>query len=108
MPVIRTDDIPSGNLTGADYGATVSVILDHSEPGGGPRLHRHAYDETWVVEEGSITFQLGDEEVLVGPGRHRHRAARRTAQVHQHRAGAVAARLHPRQARTMVTEWLEG
>ena len=50
------------------YGATVSLILDDSEPGQGPRLHRHPYDETWVVQEGSLTFQLGDERFRVGAG----------------------------------------
>jgi|SRR5579884_3599754 len=68
MPVINAHDLPSGNLRGADYGATVSVILDHSDAGGGPRLHKHPYDETWVVIDGNVTFQAGEEELDAGPG----------------------------------------
>jgi quercetin dioxygenase-like cupin family protein len=68
MPVIRAGSLPNGHLKGADHGATVSLILDRSEPGHGPRLHRHPYDETWVVEEGNLTFQLGDDRYRAGAG----------------------------------------
>jgi quercetin dioxygenase-like cupin family protein len=68
MPVIKASTLKNGNLRGADHGATISVILDHSGPGQGPRLHRHPYDETWVVQEGTVTFQLGDERHQAKPG----------------------------------------
>jgi mannose-6-phosphate isomerase-like protein (cupin superfamily) len=68
MPVISASELPTGNLTGADHGATISVILDQSEPGHGPRLHKHPYDETWVVVAGNLTFQAGDEQLSAGPG----------------------------------------
>jgi quercetin dioxygenase-like cupin family protein len=68
MPVITAGTLASGNLVGAEHGATISLILDESDPGHGPRLHRHPYDETWVVQEGSITFQLGDERQTAGAG----------------------------------------
>jgi quercetin dioxygenase-like cupin family protein len=68
MPVINASTLSAGHLKGEDHGATVSLILDHSEPGHGPRLHRHPYDETWVVQEGNLTFQAGDERHQVGPG----------------------------------------
>jgi mannose-6-phosphate isomerase-like protein (cupin superfamily) len=68
MPVINASELPTGNLKGAEHGATISVILDHSEPGHGPRLHQHPYDETWVVIDGDLTFQAGDEELQAGPG----------------------------------------
>ncbi|HEY1522207.1 MAG TPA: cupin domain-containing protein [Solirubrobacteraceae bacterium] len=45
-----------------------SLILDHSEPGQGPRLHRHPYDESWVVQEGNLTFVAGEERYSAGPG----------------------------------------
>jgi quercetin dioxygenase-like cupin family protein len=68
MPVINAGTLETGNLKGADHGATISLILDNSEPGHGPRLHRHPYDETWIVQEGNLTFQLDEEHVSVGPG----------------------------------------
>ena len=68
MPVINAAALPTGNLEGKDHGATVSLILDHSEPNHGPRLHRHPYDETWVVIEGNLTFQSGEEQLDAGPG----------------------------------------
>jgi mannose-6-phosphate isomerase-like protein (cupin superfamily) len=68
MPVIRAGTLSDGNLEGADYGASISLILDESEPGQGPRLHRHPYDETWVVQEGQLTFQSGEELFTVGAG----------------------------------------
>ena len=68
MPVVNAGAIKGGQLVGADYGATVSVILDNSLPGQGPRLHRHPYDETWVVQEGTVRFQLGDTEYVAGSG----------------------------------------
>src|SRR5437764_15489426 len=68
MPVINANALPTGNLKGADHGATISLILDHSEPGHGPRLHKHPYDETWVVIEGNLTFQAGEERLDVRPG----------------------------------------
>jgi len=68
MPVIHADAVEGMNLLGVDHGATISLIFDQSEPGGGPRLHRHPYDETWVVEEGTLTFQSGDERFRAGAG----------------------------------------
>ena len=68
MPIVNTSALPTGNLRGADYGASVSLILDHSEPGTGPRLHRHPYEELWVVNEGNATFYLGNASHRVGPG----------------------------------------
>jgi mannose-6-phosphate isomerase-like protein (cupin superfamily) len=68
MPLIKADGQPSRNVRGAEHGASISLILDHSEPGEGPRLHRHPYDETWVVIDGNLTFQAGDDQLDAGPG----------------------------------------
>lgn len=68
MPVIKASDRPPGNIPGERHGASVSLIIDQSEPGGGPRLHRHPYDETWVVIDGNLAFQSGDEHLDAGPG----------------------------------------
>lgn len=68
MPVIKAGIRETSTLQGADYGATISSILDESEPGQRPRLHRHPYDETWVVQEGNLTFQLGETRYHAEPG----------------------------------------
>jgi mannose-6-phosphate isomerase-like protein (cupin superfamily) len=68
MPLIPAGTLGTGNLKGADHGATISLILDHSEPGQGPRLHRHPYDETWVVIAGNLTFELGEDRLKVRTG----------------------------------------
>ena len=46
----------------------VSVIVDRSRPGEGPALHRHPYDEVWIVEAGEITFTAGDQTLSGAPG----------------------------------------
>ena len=38
-------------------------------PGGGPKLHRHPYEEIFVMQEGTATFTAGDETIEVGAGR---------------------------------------
>ena len=68
MSVIHTDELSGATLRGEEHGSSVSLILDRSEPGQGPRLHRHPYDETWVVVEGNLTFRLGAESLQVGAG----------------------------------------
>ena len=68
MPVIKAGTRKDGNIEGVDHGASISLILDESDPGTGPRLHRHPYDETWVVQEGHLTFQCGEERWTLGAG----------------------------------------
>jgi quercetin dioxygenase-like cupin family protein len=60
----------SHELVGAEHGGIpFSVILVHSKPGVGPKLHRHPYPEIFIVESGEATFQLGNETIVV-PGGH--------------------------------------
>jgi quercetin dioxygenase-like cupin family protein len=47
----------------------VGVMLNRLLPGtSGPPLHRHAFDETFYVLEGELTFQVDDELVTRGAG----------------------------------------
>jgi mannose-6-phosphate isomerase-like protein (cupin superfamily) len=106
MPVINERELKTGNLKGADHGATISLILDHSGPGQGPRLHRHPYDETWVVVEGAITFQSGEEQLKAGPGDIvivPPGAPHKFVNDGPGRSHLVCIHANP----TMVTEWLE-
>jgi mannose-6-phosphate isomerase-like protein (cupin superfamily) len=56
-------------FVGAEHaGVPFSIILVHSAPGVGPKLHRHPYAEVFIVESGEATFQLGERQVLVREG----------------------------------------
>jgi quercetin dioxygenase-like cupin family protein len=55
-------------LAGREHGAGVSLILVDAEPGDGPRLHRHPYEELFVVHEGTATFRVGAGEVPATAG----------------------------------------
>jgi quercetin dioxygenase-like cupin family protein len=56
-------------LVGAEHGGVpFSVILVHSRPGVGPKLHRHPYAEVFLVEDGQATFRIGDETIVVEGG----------------------------------------
>jgi len=55
-------------LQGYRAGAAVSVILVDLPPGGAVRLHRHAYQEVFVVQEGRATYRVGDEVLDVRAG----------------------------------------
>ena len=71
--VIPLDELPrtkhAHEMIGADFGdVPFSIILVHSSPGAGPKLHRHPYAEVFVVEEGEATFRLGDRKIVVPAG----------------------------------------
>jgi mannose-6-phosphate isomerase-like protein (cupin superfamily) len=92
---------------GHRYGdAGVSIIVVDAPPGAGPKLHRHPYEEVFVVQEGSATFTAGDEVIEAGGGQvvvvpagvpHRfvNSGAGRLRQVDIHASGRF------------ITEWLE-
>jgi quercetin dioxygenase-like cupin family protein len=56
-------------LRGEQTDGALSVV-DNTVPAGwdGPPLHRHAFDETFYVLDGELTFQLRDELFTAGPG----------------------------------------
>jgi mannose-6-phosphate isomerase-like protein (cupin superfamily) len=59
----------SYDFEGHHYGDTsVSFILVDAPPGSGPKLHRHPYEEVYVVQEGSVTFTAGDDVIEASGG----------------------------------------
>ena|SRR5829696_9028335 len=60
--------MPSREYTGDDLDAGICVIVVEAEPGRGPSLHRHPYEEVFVVQAGEATFTLGEEERVVRAG----------------------------------------
>ena len=55
-------------LRSEESNGQVSVIQTAPQPGAGPPLHHHDFDEAFYVLEGELTFQLRDEVVRAGPG----------------------------------------
>lgn len=59
----------SHEFVGEEHGdVPFCVILVHSRPGVGPKLHRHPYPEVFIVEAGRARFQIGDESIEVEGG----------------------------------------
>ncbi len=70
-----------GSVNGEVLGAGVTVLAyGNDEPGTGPKLHVHPYDEIFVVEQGRARFFVGDQvidaeagETVLGPAGLPHR-----------------------------------
>jgi quercetin dioxygenase-like cupin family protein len=60
--VVERDQLPDSELQGYQFGgAHVCIIFIDLEPGGGPRLHRHPYEEIFIVLEGQATYTVGSD-----------------------------------------------
>jgi quercetin dioxygenase-like cupin family protein len=64
---IEQDELP-GRFEGADHGSGVSFFLARPQPGRGPSLHRHPYEETFVVHEGRLGFTVDGQTIEAGAG----------------------------------------
>lgn len=54
---------------GGAHGATVTLFsIDYQTPGLGPVLHRHPYDETWLILEGRALLEIDGEQQEGGAG----------------------------------------
>jgi quercetin dioxygenase-like cupin family protein len=58
----------SFKFEGADHGAVVSFFITNFARGQGPKLHRHPYEETFIVQAGEGTFTVGEETVVARAG----------------------------------------
>jgi quercetin dioxygenase-like cupin family protein len=107
--VINVDQLPGGEnastFDGHAHGAQVSFFLSHNKPGTGPELHRHPYEETFIVEDGDVLFTVGEGtveasagDIVVVPAQTPHKFVSRSA---THRQVSI----HP--VARMETEWLE-
>jgi quercetin dioxygenase-like cupin family protein len=66
MYVINQSQLPfvgmSHEFVGMDHGGVgISFFLVIGEPGRGPRLHKHDYDEVVYVMEGRSKWTVGDQ-----------------------------------------------
>jgi mannose-6-phosphate isomerase-like protein (cupin superfamily) len=71
--VVSLDALPTTaiarELVGADHGgAGLCLIFVDAPPGRGPSLHRHPYEEIFIVQEGEATLTAGDERRVVRAG----------------------------------------
>ena len=71
-PPIRVSELPGGEnaevFHGHEHDSGVSFFLSHNGPGSGPELHRHPYEEVFIVQSGEATFTVGDDQIEAGPG----------------------------------------
>ena len=109
--VVAKDELPhsgsahrfEGYLHG---GADVSFFISDTPPGKGPSLHTHPYAEVFVVQEGELTFTVGEDtvkatggQIVVAP------AGTPPKFTNSGRGRARHVDLHPRGQ--MDTQWLE-
>ena len=95
---IRVPDSRVLRFEGEGHGSSFSFFLVTCDPGKGPRLHRHPYDETFHVLEGEARLVAGDVELRCILG-HRDRARTVLAPVRGDGRGDPAHPVHPRLAR---------
>ena len=108
--ILNKADLPRSETAyefqGDDHDAGVSFIVIDAPPGSGPKLHKHPYEEVFVVQEGTVTFTAGDDvieasggQVVVVPAGVPHKfvnsGAGRLRQVDIHASSRF------------ITEWLE-
>ena len=69
---IHSNQLPGGNnsreFEGKNYGAGLTLILVDVETAHGPNLHRHPYEEIFVVHAGTGTFFVDESEVKARTG----------------------------------------
>jgi len=62
-------DEVSRTFEGGRHGpCSVSFFLVHNQPGQGPRLHHHPYDETFIILAGRVRVTVGDDALDGGSG----------------------------------------
>jgi len=62
--VVERDQLADSELEGYQFGgAKVCLIFVDLPPGGGPKLHRHPYEEVFIVLEGEAKFTVGSDTV---------------------------------------------
>ncbi|WP_083223729.1 MULTISPECIES: cupin domain-containing protein [unclassified Ensifer] len=62
-------DVWQGEFQGGAYGADVSVMFFTTDRiGGGPKLHRHPYPETFIIRTGRALFTVGDRKIEAEAG----------------------------------------
>src|SRR5205823_2074269 len=58
----------NGELEGVATGAGISLIFNYLKSPDGPRLHKHPYAETFIIQAGEVRLTAGGEEILARAG----------------------------------------
>ena len=105
--VVERDELRDSELRGCEYGeVNVSLIFVDVGPGEGPRLHRHAYEEIFIMLDGQSRFTVGAHSVEARAGQIlivRAGVPHKFVNVGEGRLRQID--IHP--SGTFVTEWLE-
>ncbi len=109
--IVSRGDLPgsgtSRQFEGYLHGdAHISFFLSETPPERGPSLHKHPYEEVFVVQEGVLTFTVGDAtiqavagQIVVVPPETPHKFFNAGSEIARH----VDIHVSPR----MMTTWLE-
>lgn len=70
---IKQEELPFSKIAhdfiGADHGGVgASIIFVDAPPGRGPGLHKHPYEEIFIILEGEARFVAGDRQLSAGAG----------------------------------------
>jgi len=107
MTELRLSGETARVFDGFQYDDTnVSFFLIDAPPGEGPSLHSHPYEEIFVIQEGQVTFTVGDAtieatggQILLAPAGTPHKF------VNSGKTVLRSINIHP--TSRMITEWLE-
>lgn len=106
--IIPKEQLQNGYLfQGGEYGGIpISFFWVQASPGKGPRLHKHPYEEIFVVLEGHATFTVGDNtievdggHIVIGPANVPHKF------INSGEGTLRQITIHPN--KEVITEWLE-
>jgi quercetin dioxygenase-like cupin family protein len=59
----------AATFQGSEHGANVSFFVVEMETGKGPKRHRHAYEETFIVLDGEILATVDGATQAIGRGK---------------------------------------
>jgi mannose-6-phosphate isomerase-like protein (cupin superfamily) len=70
--LVRQEQLPGSDIAhefvGDQHGVAITFIALDADPGRGPSLHQHPYDEVLIVLEGEATVDDGNETLEVRAG----------------------------------------
>jgi len=107
MTELRLSGETARVFDGFQYDDTnVSFFLIDAPPGEGPSLHSHPYEEIFVIQEGQVTFTVGDATIEATGGQILLASAGTPHKfVNSGKTVLRSINIHP--TSRMITEWLE-